>query len=91
MIGTGFMVYLSVVIFLKWIPRDKRLWLYGHELWLELPLGILVYVLHFGTFSGMMAAAVACIFISLHVSVMRKLVGYIKSDGVRVVGWFQSK
>ena len=77
-IESGTMVFLSLVVMTFWLSRNTLLWLFGHAVWLELPFGLLAYALHYGTFSGMMAAAVACILCSAYTRAGRYLVGCIK-------------
>ena len=60
-IETGTLVFLSLLVIIWRLPMKTRLWLFGHPAWLEIPFGIAAYVLHYGTFSGMMAAATAAI------------------------------
>lgn len=75
-IETGTIVFLSLIImFWRLSPRTRR-WFLGRPLWLELPFGIMAYALHYGTFSGMMAAATAACMCFCFVQVMRQLYGY---------------
>ena len=87
MIETGFIVFLSLMVMVFRLKRTKVLWLFGHPLWLELPMGFLAYALHFGTFSGMMAAAVAVIMVYVFTQCGRWALGYIK-DGKYYKGFF---
>lgn len=75
-IETGFIVFLSLLVLVFRLPRRKLLWLLGNPAFLEVPFGLLAYILHFGTFSGMMAAAVAAILCFGFVEIMKKIVGY---------------
>ncbi len=79
-IETGSLVFLSLVVGIFWLPKRTVLWLFGHPVMLELPFGILAYMLHYGTFSGMMAAAVAAVLCAAFTRGGRVVVGYIKSD-----------
>ena len=76
---TGTIVFMSLVVLVWRLPRKTMLRLFGTPWLLELPFGILAYALHWGTFSGMMAAAVAAILCFGFVQAGRSLVGYIKS------------
>lgn len=80
MIETGFIVFLSLAVLAWRLPRKTKLWVLGHPLWIEVPFGIGAYMLHYGTFSGMMAAAVACIMCFGLVQFGKWAVGYTK-DG----------
>ncbi len=84
-VETGTIVFLSLIVIFWRLPKTSRLWLLGHPLWLEIPFGLAAYVLHYGTFSGMMAAATAVCICFAFTQIMRKLVGYI-ADGRRVMG-----
>lgn len=79
-IETGTIVFLSLIVMMWRLPRNTKLWLFGHPLWLEIPFGIVAYALHYGTFSGMMAAATAACMCFCFVQIGRYTIGYIK-DG----------
>jgi len=89
MIATGFIVFLSLIVMIWRLPKKQVKWLLGHPLYLELPFGVAAYVLHWGTFSGMMAAAVAAICVFFFTQVARILVGY--HDGKYDVSGIWSK
>lgn len=76
---TGMLVFFSLVIFLWQVPRGLRLWLMGHPFWFEVPFSILAYLLHWGTFSGMMAAATAACICHVFVLWHRHFLGYIRA------------
>ena len=76
-IETGTIVFLSLLVIVWRMPKRTKLWLFGHPLWLEIPFGILAYALHYGTFSGMMAAATAACMVFVFVQIGKYLVGYI--------------
>lgn len=80
-IETGTIVFFSLIIMMWRMPRKAQLWFYGHPAWLEVPIAIVAYLLHYGTFSGMMAAAAACCICFCYVQMMRKLVGYTDAKG----------
>jgi hypothetical protein len=80
-IETGFIVFLSLMVIVWRLPRSWVLWLLGHPLWLEAPFGLLAYALHYGTYSGMMAAAVAVIMCYIFVQCARGLIGYTNGRG----------
>lgn len=86
-IETGALVFLSLMIVTWWLPTRTLLWLFGHPVWLEIPFGVMAYVLHYGTFSGMMAAATACVFAAAYTRGGKKLVGYI-NGGSYQPGYF---
>lgn len=86
-IETGTIVFISLAIVFWRFPKRLKLWLLGHPLWLEIPFAILAYVLHYGTFSGMMAAATAACICFVFVQIMRKMIGYIDKTGYQP-GWW---
>ena len=89
-IETGTLVFLSLIVIVWRLPRRTILWLFGHPAWLELPFATLAYLLHYGTFSGMMAAAVAGMLCFAFVQIGRKAVGYTYNNQY-TPGWFQLK
>lgn len=86
MIGDGFIIFCGFVFIMIKLPRDVFLKVLGRPLATDIGVSVLAYMLHWGTFSGVMAAAVAGMFTSVFTSVMRKLIGYITPDGKRVIG-----
>jgi|KBSMisStaDraftv2_1062788.scaffolds.fasta_scaffold13316_3 hypothetical protein len=86
MLATGFMIFLSVVLILAKLPRRLMLKALHHDVALDLAVSILVLVIHWGTFSGVMAATVAGLMTSLMTSGAKRLFGYI--DGNRYVPGF---
>jgi len=86
MLATGFMIFLSVVLILAKLPRRLMLKALHHDVALDLAVSILVLVIHWGTFSGVMAATVAGLMTSLMTSGAKRLFGHI--DGNRYVPGF---
>jgi len=86
MLATGFMIFLSVVLILAKLPRRLMLKALHHDVALDLAVSIRVLVIHWGTFSGVMAATVAGLMTSLMTSGAKRLFGYI--DGNRYVPGF---
>ena len=81
-IETGTIVFLSLVVLFWRLPTKAKLWFFGHPAWLEIPFGTAAYALHYGTFSGMMAAATAACICFAFVQAGRYLVGTDKQPGV---------
>ena len=79
---TGIMIFLDVALILAKLPRRLMLKALHHDVALDLAVSILVLVIHWGTFSGVMAATVA----GLMTSGAKRLFGYI--DGNRYVPGF---
>jgi hypothetical protein len=80
-IETGSLVFFSLIIMFFWFKMSTRLWLFGHPVVIEIPFAIFAYSLHYGTFSGMMAAGVAAAMCFCFMRAGRMLVGYINKTG----------
>ena len=79
-IESGVIIFLGMLLLaLKLKPRTS-LTLLGYPLALDLGVSALAFIMHYGTFSGVMAAAVAGLMCSGFTSAARYAVGYIK-DG----------
>ena len=76
MITSGFIVFLG--IFLK-LPRKTALQWLGKPLALDIAATALTAAMHWGTFSGMMAAAVAGLLCSAFSGMARFAFGWIES------------
>jgi NhaP-type Na+/H+ or K+/H+ antiporter len=79
MIETGFLIFASVGLLLAKLPRRTALRVLKHDLSLDLAVTALVLIIHWGTFSGVMAATVAGLMTSLATSGLKRLVGYADS------------
>ena len=83
MLMTGLMVFLGVALILAKLPRRMMLKALNHDVALDLTVSAIVLAIHFGTFSGVMAATVAGLLTSLATSAAKRLFGYI--DGKNYV------
>ena len=83
MLMTGLMVFLGVALILTKLPRRLMLKALHHDVALDLLVSLMVLVIHWGTFSGVMAATVAGLLTSLATSGAKRLFGYI--DGKNYV------
>ena len=79
MIVTGLVVFVSVALILVKLPRRLMLRALRHDLAIDLAVTILVLCVHWGTFSGVMAATFAGLLTSLATSGVKRLVGYIEA------------
>lgn len=76
-IESGIIILLGFLgLFIK-LPKRTIARLLGYPLAVDLAAAVIAYVLHFGTFSGAMAAAVAGLMTSALTSIGRWSVGYI--------------
>jgi nucleoside permease NupC len=80
MFATGFMIFLGVTLLLAKLPKRMMLRALHHDLAIDLTVTVLVLLIHFGTFSGVMAATVAGLLMSMATSGLKKLVGYIAGN-----------
>lgn len=80
MIETGFLVFLGVALILAKLPRRWMLRALRYDVAIDLLISFLVLVIHWGTFSGVMAATVAGLLTSLATSGAKRLVGHIDGD-----------
>ena len=77
-IESGVIIFLGMLLLGIKLPRRTSLKLLGHPLALDLSVSALAYAMHFGTFSGVMAAAVAGLMCSGFTSCARYAFGYIE-------------
>lgn len=77
-IESGVIIFFGMLLLGIKLPRRISLKLLGHPLALDLSVSVLAYIMHYGTFSGVMAAAVAGLMCSGFTSCARYAFGYIK-------------
>ena len=77
-IESGVIIFLGMLLLGTKLPRNVSLKLLGRPLALDLGVSVLAYIMHYGTFSGIMAAAVAGLMCSGFTSVARYAFGYIE-------------
>ena len=80
MFGTGFTVFLAMMLLLAKLPRRISLKLLHHDLVLDVAVSLIVLTIHWGTFSGVMAATVAGLMTSLFTTAAKHAFGYIKGN-----------
>lgn len=80
MFETGFIVFLGMVLLLIKLPRRWALRLLHYDLLLDCVVTLIVLFIHFGTFSGVMAATVAGLMTSLFTTAMKRAFGSMKGD-----------
>ncbi|WP_210546105.1 hypothetical protein [Rhodoferax sp. PAMC 29310] len=77
---TGFAIFLGLVfIFIK-LPRRTMLRWLNYDVVLDVAVTLIVLVVHFGTFSGVMAATFAGLLTSVGTSLAKRAFGHIKGD-----------
>ena len=72
-------MFVSVALILVKLPRRLMLRALRHDLAIDLVVTALVLCVHWGTFSGVMAATFAGLLTSLATSALKRLVGYIEA------------
>jgi len=72
----GVVIFGGLALIFAKLPRSTRLWLLGHALMLDVTVTLLALAIHWGTVTGLMAAAMAGLMCSLATSAARKLWGY---------------
>jgi hypothetical protein len=77
-VESGVIIFIGLLFMFIKLPRRIALRLLGSPLALDLGVSALAYLLHWGTFTGVMAAAVAGLMCSGFTIVARKLMGYTK-------------
>ena len=79
-IESGVIIFLGLLLLGFKLPLRTSLRLLGRPLALDFGVSALAFIMHYGTFSGVMAAAVAGLMCSGFTSAARYAVGYIR-DG----------
>ncbi len=80
MLATGFMIFLGTFLLLIKLPRRLMLRALRYDLVIDVTVSVIVLTIHFGTFSGVMAATIAGLLTSVATSCMKRLFGYIDGD-----------
>jgi len=76
-IESGAIIFAGLMFLFIKLPPIRALQLLGYHLWLDIFVSILAFIMHYGTFSGVMSAAVAGLMCSAFTSLGRKMFGYI--------------
>lgn len=78
-IESGVIIFLGMLLLGLKLKAKTSLTLLGHPLALDFSVSALAFIMHYGTFSGVMAAAVAGLMCSGFTSLARYAIGYIKA------------
>ena len=81
MFANGLIILMGFAFIMVKMPRRTALWLLGRPITLDIAASVLAYMLHWGTFSGVMAAAVAGMLCSVATAGARWCFGYIDNTG----------
>jgi nucleoside permease NupC len=80
---TGLAIFLAMLFVFVKLPRRTLLRLLRYDLAIDIVVTLLVLAIHFGTFSGVMAATVAGLMTSLATTGAKRLFGFIQGDVYR--------
>ena len=80
MLSTGFTIFLGIGLILAKLPRRTMLRVLKHDLALDIAVSLITLMIHWGTFSGVMAATVAGLLTSVATSAVKRLIGYIDGE-----------
>lgn len=78
-IESGMIIFIGLLLLFIKLPTKTALRLLNYPLLLDLTISAVAYTLHFGTFTGVMAAAVAGLMCSGFTMLGRAMFGYIAS------------
>ena len=75
-IESGIIIFVGLLFIYLKFPKAWVLTGLGYALWVDIGAALAAYILHWGTFTGTMAAAVAGLMTSAMTTIGRKWVGY---------------
>lgn len=78
-IESGAIIFVGLLLLAIKLPPKVSLRALGHPFALDLSVSLLAFVMHYGTFSGVMAAAVAGLMCSGFTALARWAFGFVKS------------
>lgn len=77
-VESGIIIFVGLLLLGLKLPPRTSLWLLGRPLTVDIVASVAAYVVHWGTFTGVMAAAVAGLMTSGFTVVARWIFGYIE-------------
>ena len=80
MFMTGFAIFTGAALLLAKLRRKWMLRALNHDLALDVAVSAATLVVHWGTFSGVMAATIAGLMTSIGTSAAKKLFGFIRGN-----------
>lgn len=78
MLEMGIVVSLGLLVVLAKLPWRHKMWCISNPLTMDIGIFIVLTMIHWGTFSGVMVATVGALFTSIVLSGARKLYGHIE-------------
>ena len=79
-IEMGFFVAIGLLATLSKLPWRAKLWVVSHPLLMDAIVFVVLIILHWGTFSGVMAATIGAFFCSVVLWAARKAIGYVENN-----------
>lgn len=76
----GFVVFMGFALILLKAPKRVRIWLLSHPMIVDITVTVVAAAMHWGTMTGLMAAAMAGLMCALATNMMRWAAGY-KENG----------
>lgn len=84
MIEMGLIVCLGLMFWFIKCGWKTRMWILSHALFIDIMVFIMLTIIHWGTYSGVMVATIGALMTSILLTIGRKLFGHmIKGDYVR--------
>jgi|GEM_PF-487520 len=87
MFEMGAVVGLGLLVTLAKLPWKWKMWVISHPLFIDVMVMIMLLIIHWGTYSGVMVATIGALTCSLVLAGARKVVGH-NENGRYVPGWF---
>ena len=79
-IESGAIIFLGMLLLALKLPARVTLRALGYPFALDLTVSVVAFIMHYGTFSGLMSAAVAGLMCSGFTSAARYAVGYVRNN-----------
>lgn len=76
MFMSGFVLIIGLALIFVKLPRKTAFWLLGHDTALDIAVVVLMTLVHWGTFTGLMAAAFAGMMCSVFTWSAKTMFGY---------------
>jgi hypothetical protein len=83
MIEMGIVVGIGIIVMLARLSWRSKMMLLSNPLVVDIAVFVLLSVMHWGTFSGLMVAAVGALFCSITLSIARWLFGYVANGAYK--------
>jgi hypothetical protein len=75
MLEAGLIVFIGFLFIWVKMPRSWQRWTLEHALTTDIVVAVLAYTIHWGSFLGVMAAAIAGMLVSMFTSIMKRVNG----------------